>query len=366
MSVFKDKQTNKWFFQLRYKDIEGKTKQAKRRGFDKKKDAQAAEREFLKQLEIERNKSAYITFEELANAYMKYSIGRKKNTTIKNQNNLIKTVLIPHFKSINIHKITPKDIDDFYNSVLNKYSNTSMKNIKRYLSAIMNFAVNFYELEKNIVNIVELPKKQETVKLKYWTLEQFQQFENALTSIKQKTLFNILFWSGMRKGEVLALRISDIDFKTNMITVDKSWTGEEISTVKNTSSERCISVPNHVIDLIKKLIKYKKDKYKYVKKTDYLFTAYNKPNPISPTSVNIFLKRGTEMANLPHIRVHYFRHSHASLLINAGVSLYVVSRHLGHSDIQTTANIYGHLYPNTESEIADVLNKEYEKINQKI
>ena len=71
------------------------------------------------------------------------------------------------------------------------------------------------------------------------------------------------------------------------------------------------------------------------------------------------------MANLPHIRVHYFRHSHASLLINAGVSLYVVSRHLGHSDIQTTANIYGHLYPNTESEIADVLNKEYEKINQK-
>ena len=73
-----------------------------------------------------------------------------------------------------------------------------------------------------------------------------------------------------------------------MITVDKSWTGEEISTVKNTSSERCISVPNHVIDLIKELIKYKKDKYKYVKKTDYLFTAYNKPNPISPTSVNIF------------------------------------------------------------------------------
>ena len=73
----------------------------------------------------------------------------------------------------------------------------------------------------------------------------------------------------------------------------------------------------------------------------------------------MLLKRATLRAGLPEIRVHYLRHSHASLLINAGVSLYVVSRHLGHSDIQTTANTYGHLYPNTENEIAEILNNQY-------
>lgn len=361
MSIYKDAKTGKWFFQVRYKTQEGKTKQAKRRGFDKKKDAQIAEHDFLQNLKLQANESDNMTFEELARAFMNYSVGRKKARTIKIQNNLIKTTLIPYFKTLNIHQITPKQIDEFYRSIIERYSNSSMKNIRRNLSAIMNFGVDFYNLNKNIVNIVELPKKEETIKLKYWTLEQFKEFESTLKTPIKIALFNVLFWSGMRKGEALALKISDIDFDNCMITIDKSWNGDEVTSVKNSSSERCISVPNHVIDKIKHLIQYKKDKYKYVKKTDYLFTAYNRNEPMSPTSVNIYLKRGIEAAHLPYIRVHYFRHSHASMLINAGVSLYVVSRHLGHSDIQTTANIYGHLYPNTESEIAGILNKEYEQ-----
>jgi len=80
------------------------------------------------------------------------------------------------------------------------------------------------------------------------------------------------------------------------------------------------------------------------------------------TTVNMLLKRGTQRAGLPKILVAH-RHSHASLLINAGVSLYVVSRHLGHCDIQTTVNTYGHLYPNTENEIAGILNERYKESN---
>lgn len=364
MSVHKDKNTEKWFYQLRYKDVDGKTKQTRRRGFEKKKDAQKAERQFLDKLKALKNgESDYnLTFEEIARAYMTYSVGRKKERTIEIQNNLIETVLIPYFKKMNIHKISPRDIDDFYRSIIDRYTNSSMKNIRRNLSAIMNFAVNFYKLEKNIVNIVELPRKHEKVKLKYWTLEQFKAFENELRTPSQIALFNILFWSGMRKGEVLALRICDVGLDTGMIDVNKSWNGKKVTSVKNTSSERRISVPNHVIDVVRDLIKFKKEKYKYVKKTDYLFSGRFNTEPISPTNVNMLLKRGTQRAGLPEIRVHYLRHSHASLLINAGVSLYVVSRHLGHSDIQTTANTYGHLYPNTENEIAGLLNEQYKSI----
>lgn len=71
------------------------------------------------------------------------------------------------------------------------------------------------------------------------------------------------------------------------------------------------------------------------------------------------LKKGIKKTGLPEIRVHYFRHSHASLLINKGVSLYIVSKHLGHEDIQTTANIYGHLYPNSEKEVTELLETTY-------
>lgn len=358
MSVYKDERYNTWYFIVRYKDKQAnKTKQYKRRGFEKKKDAQTAEKKFLEHLNTPSNRN--LTFEEVSRDYMTYSIGRKKERTIEIQNNLIKTVLIPYFKQMNIHKIKPRDIDDFYRSILDRYTNSSMKNIRRNLSAIMNFAVNFYNLEKNIVNIVELPRKHEKVKLKYWTLEQFKIFEKELRTPSQRALFNILFWSGMRKGEVLALRICDVHLDNGMIDVNKSWNGKKVTSVKNTASERRISVPTHVIDVVKDLIKHKKEKIKYVKKTDYLFGGRYNNEPVSPTNVNMLLKRATLRAGLPEIRVHYLRHSHASLLINAGVSLYVVSRHLGHSDIQTTANTYGHLYPNTENEIAEILNNQY-------
>ena len=171
MSVYKDERYNTWYFIVRYKDKQAnKTKQYKRRGFEKKKDAQTAEKKFLEHLNTPSNRN--LTFEEVSRDYMTYSIGRKKERTIEIQNNLIKTVLIPYFKQMNIHKIKPRDIDDFYRSIIDRYTNSSMKNIRRNLSAIMNFAVNFYNLEKNIVNIVELPRKHEKVKLKYWTLEQ--------------------------------------------------------------------------------------------------------------------------------------------------------------------------------------------------
>jgi site-specific recombinase XerD len=80
---------------------------------------------------------------------------------------------------------------------------------------------------------------------------------------------------------------------------------------------------------------------------------------MAPANVNKQLKRYATLSKLPEIRVHDLRHSHASLLINNGVSLYVVSKHLAHEDIQTTASIYGHLYPNSEQEVSELLHKTF-------
>ena len=362
MTVYKDEQGKNWYFVVRHKDDNGNWKQAKRRGFKKRKDAQIAEREFVDSLNVDNDLS--MTFEQLVVKFYEYSVDRKKARTIANEKHLINTVILPYFANKNIHEITPKQIDEFYRSIVVKYANATMKNIRRHLSAVFNYGIKFHKLTRNVVLVVDLPKKEEEKKLKYWTLEQFIKFESYLKKTQHIALFNVLFWSGMRKGEALGLRIGDINTHNNHINVIRSWNGENITTVKNTSSERSIGVPQHVIDILQEQINELNNKYSDLKDDDFLFPGRYISTPMSPAGVNRTLKRVSDLANLPNIRVHYFRHSHASMLINEGVSLYIVSRHLGHSDIQTTANIYGHLYPNTENEIIDILDSKFNKFNQ--
>lgn len=356
MAIYKDDQRGTWYFEIELRDLNGKRIRRKRRGFKRKKDALNAERELLESIQ---QPNVDLKFSELSKRYMEYSVGRKKTHSIIKQNNLINTLLIPYFKNYYVKDIKPNDIDEFYRSILPRYANSSMKNIRTTLSAIMNYAVSFYELPKNVVNIVQLPKKQQDKKLKYWTLEQFNTFESSIDNIIYKTMFNVLFWTGLRKGEMLALRVCDIDFHNKAINVENSWTGYEITSVKSTASERRIGIPLHLCDQIQSLIDYHKKLHGIVKKTDYLFSVRNPTIPMAPSNVNLQLKKGIKKTGLPEIRVHYFRHSHASLLINKGVSLYIVSKHLGHEDIQTTANIYGHLYPNSEKEVTELLETTY-------
>lgn len=353
MVVYKDKDSGKWYFVTRVTLPNGKTVQRKRKNFNRKKEAMLAEQEFIStQQAIKQN----FTFNELAYKYMQYSIGRKKETSIYNQNNLITTILIPYFNDVYVNQITPDFIAQFYSETYKKYSNNYMNNIKRHLSAILNHAVNFYGLERNVAKIVSLPKKDERKKLKYWTLDQFNDFIENVDNVVYRGLFILLFWTGLRKGEALALKFNHIDFKNNILTVKDNWNGTTITTVKNTPSERSIKLPEHVTNALKEVKQRQKEFFGKIRQTDFVFSYNTLRKPMSPANVNKQLKDYTKLSDNEPITVHNFRHSHASLLINNNVSLYTVSRHLGHSDIQTTANIYGHLYPNTESQIQAILN----------
>lgn len=306
MAVYKDEQRGTWYLQTSYKDLNDKRVQLKRRGFQRKKDALNIENKL-----IEEYKNPYIdlTFEKLAQLYMDYSIGHKKQRSITNQNSLINTVLIPYFKNHKVKDIKPVEIDAFYREILPKYSNATMKNIKTRLSAILNYGVSFYDL----------PKKQEESHLKYWTVDQFNTFVSYVDDILYKTMFNVLFWTGLRKGEMLALRICDIDFHNKSINVENSWKGTDITFVKTTASERRIGIPEHLCEDIQALINHHKHYHGVVKQTDCLFSVRNPTIPMASGNVNLQLKKITKKSKLPPIRVHYFRHSHASLLINKGV-----------------------------------------------
>lgn len=363
MPVYKDDQRGSWYVQAEFKGLKGKKVRLKRRGFKCKKDVLNAEKEL-----IEEYKKPYIdlTFEKLAQLYMDYSIGHKKQHSITNQNSLINTVLIPYFKNYKVKDIKPVDIDAFYREILPKYSNATMKNIRTRLSAILNYDVSFYDLPKNPASIVSLPKKQEERHLKYWTEAQFNTFISYVDDILYKTMFSILFWTGLRKGEMLALRVCDIDFDNKTINVENSWNGTDITSVKTTASERRIGIPEHLCEDIQALIYHHKHCHGIVKQTDYLFSVRNLTVPMAPGNVNLQFRNIIKKSELSGIRVHYFRHSHASLLINMGVSLYVISKHLGHTSIQTTANIYGHLYPSSEAVITNTLNGIYNSDKEEV
>ncbi|EKA2860150.1 Arm DNA-binding domain-containing protein, partial [Staphylococcus pseudintermedius] len=121
MVAYKDPKTNKWYFQVAVKNEDGKWVTKKRRGFDKKKEALQAEQEFLKRIKEERL-SHKTSFKKIAEDYMNYSVGRKKESSIKIQNIVINTILVPHFDEKVISEIKPKDIADLYNKFLDDYS----------------------------------------------------------------------------------------------------------------------------------------------------------------------------------------------------------------------------------------------------
>src|SRR5699024_3409467 len=170
----------------------------------------------------------------------------------------------------------------------------------------------------------------------------------------------VLFYSGARIGEILALNWNDADFDNNLININKRYYKTEINTPKTQSSMRKIKLPNHTMNLIRQL----KLKETY-KKDDYIiFGEFYKPLNQS-TVAQAFYKyldffiddKGNQ--TLKRIRIHDFRHSHASYLINKGYDIQIVSRRLGHSKISTTYDIYSHLYPNKEDEAVEDMEDDF-------
>ena len=161
----------------------------------------------------------------------------------------------------------------------------------------------------------------------------------------------LLFYSGLRAGELLALDVGDYDSEEKTVKVSKTYThikgGFTITTPKTTKSNRTIKLP---LVATKQIEQYIASLYA-PKSSDRLFyiVKYGK--------LLYHLRKDARTAGVKEIRLHDLRHSHASLLINNNVNIKAVSDRLGHEDIQTTLNLYSHIYENQQSNIADLLDK---------
>ncbi|MBM7562524.1 site-specific integrase [Fusibacter tunisiensis] len=355
MPSYKDKDRGTWYCSFYYSDWIGNKKKKKKEGFKTQKEAKTFEREFLERSQG----SPDMTFGNLVQLYMEDCKSRLKPTTYAGKKFLINTKLLPYFKDMPINKIEASTIRKWQNELLDhekKYSQTYLKTVHNQVSAIFNFACKYYKLPSNPARICGAMGKKNADSMKFWTKEEFKQFIPFIADKQiSKVIFELLFWTGMRSGELLALTLVDFNFENKTVSISKNYARHEredlILEPKTPKSKRIITIPDFICDMIKD----------YVSKL-YDYEPHERLFPVTKSYLHSEMNRGSKKAKVKRIRVHDLRHSHASLLIEMGFSPLLISERLGHENIETTLQTYSHLYPNKHGEVADRL----EVINGKI
>ncbi|AOM13841.1 tyrosine-type recombinase/integrase [Bacillus thuringiensis] len=344
MVVYKDKERGTYFFVVRVRQFDGTQKQVKRRGFKTKKEAREAEAKML----VEKETNSSLTFAQVADSYFDWYCQRRKQSSIATIQNVIYNHLIPEFGKIKVDRITAKHIMNYQNSIIREYSADTLKKIHTVLSSVFNFAIKFHGLTHNPARIAGNFEKESNKRMDFWEFEEFKQFIAVVDDLLYRTFFSTLYYSGARKGELLALTWADVDFTEKTININKTNYNRQITKPKTKASNRSIMLPSRVIDLLKNLKEHAT--LKAPVKSDYIvFGEFY--TSIATATLDRKYKKYLTNTPVKKILLHEFRHSHASYLINKGVSPLMVAQRLGHSDVATTLNTYSHLYPSKQAEV---------------
>ena len=220
------------------------------------------------------------------------------------------------------------------------------------LSAIFNHAVRFYNLRENPVKKAGTIGKGKADEMEFWTKEEYLKF---IECVKDKPIsyyaFQILYWCGIREGELLALTPADIDFENKKLHITKSYqyiNGEDIITdPKTEKSRRDVVIPDFLVEELRQFIGML---YGYGR-DDRIFQ-------ITKSYLHHEMSRGAKAAGVKRIRIHDLRHSHISLLIRLGFSAVAIGNRVGHES-QTITFHYAHMFPTEQIEMADKLNEEF-------
>lgn len=373
MAIRKGKDGN-WIVDISngFDPITLKQRRLVRKGYKTKKEATEAEH-YLRSVELkERFYGAKIT------VYMLYEllkeedrINHRKISYINTQENNYNRHIKNYFSKVdNVGKLTYEDIYQFREHLRQKVAQNSDNLLStNTINKIMILLKKIFDvgLRKgyHTTNPVKLLKKLpiEKTKMQFWTVKEFQQFLTLFEPEEYniKLLFTLLFFSGLRLGEALALTWQDIDFSTNTIHITKSvYVNKGVSYISSTKTK----AGTRRIIINKKLsqeLQYWQQQQKHLLEqftSDSMSLQVFQSSPITITKNSIekqYKKILERDATLKKIRIHDFRHSHASLLINQGEDYLVVKERLGHASITTTIDTYSHLYPSKQKDLADKL-----------
>ena len=354
MPVYRDEKNNTWKVYYRYTDWTGERKQSQKRGFQTKREAQAWEREQLNKLGADLD----MTFQNFVERYKEDRRNRIKDSTWESKDHIIRTKLLPYFGRLKMSSITPQQIIRWQNELINyrdkngkPYSPVYLKTIQNQLSAIFNHAVRYYNLKENPCVKAGSMGKKKSREMLFWTKDEYLKFIDAMMDKPLSFYaFEMLYWCGIREGELLALTPADFDFDKRTVTISKTFQhtgGKDIVTPPKTEkSNRTITMPLFLADEIQEYLKMQYD----IGLDDRLF-------PITKSYLYREMQRGCKETGVKSIRIHDLRHSHISLLIDQGFSVVGIADRVGHESIDITYN-YAHLFPSKQTEMADKLDME--------
>lgn len=345
MSVYKNPKTGKWYCIFRVTDWTGKRKQIKKSGFTRRADALEYERNYM----AKEAGSLEMTFGDLVALYMADARARLRPTTLDNKEWLIEKKILPYFRSQNVADISPAQIRKWQNEMIGQgYAPTYLKTINNQMTAIFNYAVRYYHLPQNPAIAAGSMGKRNAGEMNFWTLDEFERFIAGMDDPTARVAFNLLFWTGMREGELLALTLNDVDFDRSGIHIRKGYTRlhqeDLIQEPKTEKGRRFISCPGFLMDMVRD---YAARLYEYDPE-ERLF-------PFTKYWVNDQLKRCCARTGVKLIRVHDIRHSHASMLVDSGADPLLIADRLGHEKVTTTLGTYSHLYPDKGQALAGTL-----------
>ena len=248
--------------------------------------------------------------------------------------------------------ITAQQIITWQNEMLNykdengkPYSPVYLKTVHNQLSAIFNHAVRYYNLRENPCKKAGSMGKKKNREMMFWTKEQYLKFAEVMKDKPQSFYaFEMLYWCGIREGELLALTPADFDFEKGTVSISKSYQrlngqGPDYHS-KTEKSNRVITMPQFLTDEIQDYLKMLYG----IGLDDRMFT-------VTKSYLHREMDRGAKEAGVPRIRIHDIRHSAVSLLIDMGFSATAIADRVGHESIDITYN-YAHLFPSKQTEMA--------------
>lgn len=349
------KRGNKWCFvvDIGRDEVTGKRTQKWFHGYEKEKDAERAMIDKIKEL----NDGTYIEeTDETFGDFMENWLTNKKNQvrpgTWKSYSWLIKTHLIPHLGKVKVIQLKPRHLNDLYNKkLLNVISANSIKKLHGLIKDALDEGIGFGDISKNVANAVTPPRVKK-VKFEVWTEDQLKQFLDEAKKNRFYVAFELAASTGMRIGEILGLRWKDVDLDGHKLSVRQAYTkghsGYEFHEPKTASGERSIALFSDTVDLLREY-KDKQDAEKEEHKAFYndhgLVIQTHIGTPVSPRNLSREYYKILKKLDIPQIRFHDLRHTHATLLLKHGIHAKIVQERLGHSSITITLDTYSHVLP---------------------
>lgn len=380
MPIYKNKNRPGYRVQINYKDENGIYRQIVRSNQQTltMKSAREYESELLRQINVSSSnvESDNMYFFELAQRYQDIKAFETRKSTQRHTNQSLNLYILPYFGKMKIKDIKPVHVQNWKIKLVKQHPNLSaiyLNTIYKVLSKIFNYAVEYHGLIENPAKKAKPFKNpnafEESEELHYWTKDQFMEFYNLMyhdmevaddfvekiTLSNQLTFFCILFFCGTRKGEAYCLtwnKIIDNAFKINQ-SMNQKTDPFEITAPKNKSSIRRIPICN----FLRRRLDEHRALYQKVYGFNDDFYICGGFQPVRDTTVEQYKNKYAKKANLYQIRIHDFRHSFATLLINGNINIKTISQLMGHSTVDQTWNRYGHLYPESTNIAIEYINK---------